>query len=413
MRPQLAVDAAITGRPPQWPTRELRWVTRLRTRRNSAGLAQPLSLASSGRVYKRTVDVDRQRSSDETTRRGWLVEPGDLVVNPMWLIGGGIAVSDIRGVVSPDYRVYRFDDVVHPKYMHHLLRSKPFMDQYRLYIRAETTFDRRVSKEDFGSIPVTIPPMRQQQAIAALLDAELGRIDGLIRMRESQVRLLEERSQLVLDEVLSRFGRSVTPLRYLARIVDTEHRTAPHVPEGGHWVAGTGSLRQGHIRSEMLYETDPTSYALWTRRGRPTPGDVLLTREAPVGEVALYRRDDPAAICIGQRVVLVKPSERLLPEYLTWVLQAPATRRFIEDVTQGSLHPHLNMSDVGRIPIPAPAIDAQNQTLSEIYAVVGGQRRTIAALSASAVLLRERRQAVTTAAVLGQLDMPTTRGVAS
>lgn len=58
-----------------------------------------------GHLYAREGNVDRQQASESTIARSLEVVPGQLVINPMWLTGGSIAVSGVWGAVSPDYRV--------------------------------------------------------------------------------------------------------------------------------------------------------------------------------------------------------------------------------------------------------------------------------------------------------------------
>ena len=131
--------------------------------------------SSSGLVAPRIEDggLGRQAPAEETIEKYWVTRPGDLIVNPMWLTGGGIGVSNVIGAVSPDYRVYRLATDLHPRYLHYLLRSQPYRDQYQLYTRAETTFDRRVSKEAFHPMSILIPPLDEQRRIAEFLDEEV------------------------------------------------------------------------------------------------------------------------------------------------------------------------------------------------------------------------------------------------
>jgi len=141
--------------------------------------------------------------------------------------------------------------------------------------------------------------------------------------------------------------------------------------------------------------------------GAPLPGDVLLTREAPVGEVALLSEADPL-VAIGQRVVLLKPRGVLLDSaFLRLVLMAGGIRQVIDRASAGSLHPHLNMSDISRLRIPS--LDTQGQ------ADLGGRHDRIllevaaraSQLARSITLLREYKQSLITAAVTGGLDVTT------
>ncbi len=145
----LAVDAAFRGSRPLRGHRFKRVLRRVEFRVGDDRGAQRLSLSSAGHLYKRGGASDRQQASEATEERSLRVAADQLVVNPMWLTGGSIAVSDVEGALSPDYRVFEPERrEVDPRYLHHLLRSQPYRDQYNLFVRANTTFDRRIQQED-------------------------------------------------------------------------------------------------------------------------------------------------------------------------------------------------------------------------------------------------------------------------
>ena len=121
MRPYLAIRRSLSER---WTAVEFRRASKLVESPRGTRQLPLLSLSSDGVVAERGADA-RQRPTDEYSERYWTVTPGQLVVNPMWLIGGGIGVSFVYGAVSPDYRVYKVDEVMYPRYVHHLLRSAP------------------------------------------------------------------------------------------------------------------------------------------------------------------------------------------------------------------------------------------------------------------------------------------------
>jgi type I restriction enzyme S subunit len=253
-------------------------------------------------------------------------------------------------------------------------------------------------------LPIPLPPLDEQRRIADLLDAETARIDEAIVLITRQSKVLDQRYQVTIDAETQN-AEELIPLKYIASIVDTEHKTAPAVPGGGYWIAGTSSVRRGRIDHSALYETDELSFREWTSRRHPRPGDVLLSREAPVGEVGLYRAEDPQ-LAIGQRMVLLSPhSKRVLSDYLTWTLLCSRTRRFIDDVTQGSLHPHLNMSDIGSIPVSNISLSHQETAVRRLSTIIG-EIETLESLRRSQLkLLAERRQALITAAVTGGISI--------
>jgi len=408
----IAIESLAGRIPPNWKSLPFRRLAELVDSTNATSSATLLSLTSTGVLAPREKfdGLGRQAPADKTVERYWLAESGNLVVNPMWLVGGGIGVSEIAGAVSPDYRVYRLGPNLHPRYVHHLLRCQPYRDQYKLYTRAETTFDRRVSKVDFHAMPVLVPPLEEQRRIADFLDTHTARIDRATALIMRQAQVLDERYQATIDAEISCTDELV-PLKYLAAIVDTEHKTAPSVDGGGYWIAGTAAVHRGRINHTALYETDLASFQEWTKRRTPQPGDVLLSREAPVGEVGLYRPEDPQ-LAIGQRMVLISPERKhISSEYLVWTLLSSRTRRFIDDVTQGSLHPHLNMSDIGSILVDKLSLSEQESVLRRLASTVGELEALDELRSLQLSLLAERRQALITAAVTGQIDVTTARGV--
>ena len=406
----LAVEPLIVSRPEHWGVTRLKAALARREVRKGEDDVPLMSLASTGAVRPRSEGADRQQPSEDAIPRYLVAEPGDLIVNPMWLAGGGIGVSQLTGAVSPDYRVFRSRGELLPAYAHHLLRSVPFLEQYRLFVRADTTFDRRVQQVDLDNLRIPVPPLDEQRRIADFLDDQVPRIESSIRQVDSSRSLVEERTSAYLGEQLASVGEATTPLSSLATIVDTEHRTAPETPGGEHWSAGTSSIRHGYVLPDKLTEVDKAAYAAWTRRSRPTPGDVLLTREAPVGQAAILK-EEHARIAIGQRVVLLKPHRpALVGGFLLGYLLSPLFSRAVELLTQGSLHPHLNMSDIYRLRLPAPALSAQRLVAEHVDLALHQRSDLLGALSRQGALLLERKRALITAAVTGEFDVSTASG---
>lgn len=186
----------------KWPWVELRRVARCRREANSESDRELLSLSAQWGIQARPDDGGRQQASDATIAGYWKVEPDDLVFNPMWAIEGGVAVSGLKGAVSTAYRVYEFDSVIVPRFAHHFLRSSLAIAQYRLLVRGVTTFDRSVTREDFEAMPVPVPSLSEQRAIADYLDAETARIDALIAKKQRLIHLLEERIDASIMEVV-------------------------------------------------------------------------------------------------------------------------------------------------------------------------------------------------------------------
>ncbi|WP_243688941.1 restriction endonuclease subunit S [Geotalea toluenoxydans] len=104
-------------------------------------------------------------------------------------------------------------------------------------------------------------------------------------------------------------------------VVDCKNRTAPVVDGGEFAVVRTPNVRNGKFVREELRFTNETSFHEWTARAIPQLGDVLITREAPLGEVCLVPSD--VRVCLGQRMMLYRPDrEKTESSFLLYALMS-------------------------------------------------------------------------------------------
>ncbi len=199
----LAVEPWLVRAPRTWGMERFKTVCLVRQERNVAGTELMLSLTVKGHLIDRSTMAVQQNASDASLPRYFVARPNDLVVNPMWLIGGAIGVSDKRGAVSPDYRVFEIDERLDPWYLHAVLRSAPYFDQYKLYTRSNTTFDRRIKQNDLDNLPLPIPPLGEQRAIVEHIGEQTGRIDALIAKAEEHIALAKERRSALITAAVT------------------------------------------------------------------------------------------------------------------------------------------------------------------------------------------------------------------
>jgi type I restriction enzyme S subunit len=371
-----------------------------------------LSVYRAHGVVKKSSRDDNSNRTAENRNIYQLIDDGWLIVNRMKAWQGSVGISALRGIVSGHYLCFRPRHDEDSRFLNWLLRSNIYTIEYARMSRGVRPGQIEIDNDELRELRIALPPLDEQRRIADFLDTETSRITRAIALIIQQKQALDERYQAVIDIEISG-AKKLVPLKYLASIIDTEHKTAPSVAGGGYWIVGTGAVRRGRINQAALYETDLASFQEWTRRRKPRPGDVLLSREAPVGEVGLYKLKDPQ-LAIGQRMVLISSyRECISSEYLVWTLLSSRTRRFVDDVTQGSLHPHLNMSDIGSILIGNLSLPEQESVVLRISSTINELEALIELRNAQLALLAERRQALITAAVTGKIDVTTARGLSS
>lgn len=199
----LAVEPWLRKSPASWGLERFKTVCRLREVRNVSGDELMLSLTVRGELVDRSKMSVQQNASDDYIPRYFVARPEDLVVNPMWLIGGAIGVSRMRGAVSPDYRVFQIDSRLDPWYLHAVLRSAPYFDQYKLYTRSNTTFDRRIKQNDLDNLPLPIPPIEEQREIVARISEQTSKIDVLVAKAKEHIALAKERRSALITAAVT------------------------------------------------------------------------------------------------------------------------------------------------------------------------------------------------------------------
>lgn len=151
-----------------------------------------------------------------------------------------------------------------------------------------------------------------------------------------------------------------------AAIVDCEHKTAPK-EEVGHPSIRTTDIKNGRIDFDNANRVSDATYDAWTKRRRPMPGDLILAREAPVGEVGFI----PEGVfpVLGQRTVLISPDhEKVSARYLHYLLISPSIQHEIQVRSSGSTVHHLNMKDIRELSLPQLP---KRQVQDEIASLLG------------------------------------------
>ena len=175
-------------------------------------------------------------------------------------------------------------------------------------------------------------------------------------------------------------------------IIDCEHKTAP-TQETGYPSIRTPNIGKGFFILEGVRRVSEETYHLWSRRAIPQPGDLIMAREAPVGNVAII--PDGLRPCLGQRTLLIRPDRSAVePCFLNYFLNGPYIQGLIQAKTNGATVPHLNMKDVRTLTLPAlPPLPSQRRIagiLSTYDELIENSQRRIKILESMArALYRE------------------------
>jgi type I restriction enzyme S subunit len=143
--------------------------------------------------------------------------------------------------------------------------------------------------------------------------------------------------------------------------VDCVNRTAPLADGPTEFkMIRTTNVRDGFIDVENVRYVDEPTFHRWTRRLLPRKYDVILTREAPLGEVGMLRSND--RIFLGQRLYHFRADpEKLDPHFLLYSLLGEDLQGQIRGFGSGATVEHMRLGDIPELYINAPPIETQRK----------------------------------------------------
>ncbi|AYF98686.1 restriction endonuclease subunit S [Protaetiibacter intestinalis] len=364
-----------------------------------------------GVVPKASRDDNFNRASEDLSAYQ-LVEPGDLAVNKMKAWQGSLSISRLRGIVSPAYFVYAAHHRHEDRYLHHLLRATPLVAAYRTLSTGVRIGQWDLDPQAFSRMKLPMPPRDEQRAIADYLDCETAQIDTLIAKQEELIARLRERQYSTWARSYQRTLESAPTValrRLVSSIVDGpfgSSLTSSHYSDTGARVIRLGNIGINEFRTDDITYI-PLDYFAQLKAHEALPGDVVVAglgdERMPLGRAAVVPDLGPAIVKAD--CYRLRPDTSTLSTYLAWVLSAPQTREQFALLARGSTRSRLNTSVVLEAKVPVPTLAQQreivltsDQQQSKIDALIGKAERFIA-------LAKERRAALITAAVTGQLDV--------
>lgn len=100
------------------------------------------------------------------------------------------------------------------------------------------------------------------------------------------------------------------------------------------------------------------------KRLKPKSEDILYSREGTVGIACQIPPN--IDLCLGQRMILIRTSERLLAKFLTMVLNSEQILSIVRHLTLGSTAPRINISDIRNFLIPNPTLEEQHEIVRRV-----------------------------------------------
>lgn len=349
-------------------------------------------------------------------------QPGDVLFSKLRPYLAKAFRAENRGAASPEFLVLR-PTKFNARFLLYLLLSEEFIER----VDASTYGAKmpRASWDFIGDLRVPCPDKSQQKLIADFLDYNTKTIDRTLERGQHLLEnLREKRSSIVYHEIVQ---NDITPdaeNRHLINQVPNDWDTlklrwgtkkigSGVTPKGGSKAYvdnGITFLRSQNIHFDGLHLEDVVYIGEKTNKEMEStqiePGDVLLNiTGASIGRCCVVPKSVLPAN-VNQHVCIIRPNKDYLqPEFLNYVISSQIVQHQIFSEQEGASREAITFEQIGDFSIPLPPLSKQNSIVNNLDESIEEIEKSVDLISKKIDLLKEKRQALITHAVTGQLDL--------
>jgi len=332
------------------------------------------------------------------------------------LVGSVALVKETRPKLMLSDKIFRIRlaTEISPAHFVWMMSSRPTRSQIEQALSGGNGLANNLPQSVLLAFQLAVPPRQEQDAIASFLDRETAKIDALVAEQEQLITLLKEKRQAVISHAVTKgldpAHWGVSPLKFLARIGNgsTPNRDNPNywAEDGFPWL-NSSVVNQSEVSEAERFVTETALKECHLPIIEPPAVLVGITGQGKTRGMAA-----PLAFTatVNQHLAYIKPDQdRLHVGFLLCALEAAYEHLRTESEGVGSTKGAITCGQLGAWCLPAPALDVQ----AEIVSFLGYELNKLDELTAQAEtaigLLTERRSALISAAVTGQIDV---RGLA-
>lgn len=356
------------------------------------------------------------------------VEKDDFVIS-LRAFEGGIERSSQPGCVSPAYTVIRSKGSATPAFVARLLKTPEFISQISM------TYDgiregKAIKFKDAGPVPLPIPPLSEQACIANFLDGVLAKMDSAIASQEKMIELLKERRSAIITQAVTKgldpkammkdsgvpwLGE--VPAHWEIRML----KTLSSPLRGGDWGAeplGDGKDVKCVRAADIVTQTQSVDHdTLISRSYQPgltvsrtlKKGDIVIEKSGggdlvPVGRTVLI--DVQEELTFSNFMGAITPSPTVFPAFLALLFYViHDTGRIVRYIKQTTGIQNLDSGMLMSEAVPLPPLAEQIAICEYVELVRNHVLKGEQKMNELVALLKERRSAIITQAVTGQIDV--------
>jgi len=305
------------------------------------------------------------------------------------------------------------------------IHSSAFRSQIQRQVKGVKVFS--ISQGILKAAKCLLPPLPEQTAIAEFLDRETGKIDELVAEQRRLMELLKEKRQAVISHAVMKGLNPHAPMKpsgieWLGDVPEHWEVTrlgflcfkigSGKTPSGG----GEAYLSEGitFIRSQNVYDDslrlDDVVYVSeetdaeqsWSR---VLSGDILLNiTGASLGRTCLVPSVFDRAN-VNQHVCILRLTSAASRTFIAMVLKSSGMKSQFDSAQNGAAREGLNFAQISKLALALPPQSEQDAIVRHLDTELAKFDTLTAEAQRAIDLLQERRTALISAAVTGQIDV--------
>lgn len=363
----------------------------------------PLSVARIGVVPQLATAVKTDAGDNRK-----LVCAGDFVINSRSDRKGSCGVAKLDGSVSLINIVLTPRNGLSERYVHYLLRSQPFSEEYYRNGRGIVADLWTTRYSEMKSILLPVPPREEQDQIVRFLDWKVSSINRLIGVKQKQIAALKEFMQAEIEKQLYAYPVEETVrLKQLGTFFKGGGFSRENLVEE----EGYPAILYGDIYTQYEYKTAVINHSIdgaaYSASRKISKGDIVMAgtgeTKDEIGKSILYTGDE--IVALGGDVIVFHSNEGINVEYLLYQLysQAALKHRYING--KGDIIVHIYPTALGNTIITLPGEADQNKVVAIINEIIDQVKKAIAVLTDEISVLQEYRVRLVADTVTGKIDV--------
>ena len=321
--------------------------------------------------------------TNETYSAYTVVHPNTIMINGLNLefdfVTQRVARVECNGIITYAYIALSPRDDINAEYICYLLKS---YDACRAFHSMGRGLRKILSYSELKNKPIVVPPLAEQERIAAFLDAECAEIDAVLEKTRASIEEYKKLKQAVITQAVTKGIRGDRPMKHsgiewigeipaeweirkifrvINKVGDIDHYMPDSVDDGIPYLM-TGDLQEklSDVNLKRCKKVSFQDYEMLSSKIRVSKGDVIFARYATIGTVCFVDTEDN--ILVSYACLIIKPNSSLLyGEFLFYYLKSTAFLEEIKQYIKANTQANVGLDSVSKAKIALPSVHEQQK----------------------------------------------------